>query len=46
MNIKFLAENMKKMCFLKGYEVPDYWAIGEVYERLIEDVSQENVLES
>lgn len=22
------------------YEVPDYWAIGEVYERLIEDVSE------
>lgn len=21
------------------YEVPDYWAIGEVYERLIEDIS-------
>jgi hypothetical protein len=21
------------------YEVPDYWTIGEVYERLIEDVS-------
>ena len=24
------------------YEVPDYWTIGEVYERLIEDVSGEN----
>lgn len=23
------------------YEVPDYWTIGEVYERLIEDVCQE-----
>lgn len=23
------------------YEVPDYWTIGEVYERLIEDVSEE-----
>ena len=22
------------------YEVPDYWTIGEVYERLIEDVSE------
>ena len=21
------------------YQVPDYWTIGEVYERLIEDVS-------
>lgn len=30
------------------YEVPDYWTIGEVYERLIEDVSEksgENVLQ-
>ena len=24
------------------YEVPDYWTIGEVYERLIEDVSEDN----
>lgn len=24
------------------YTVPDYWTIGEVYERLIEDVSGEN----
>lgn len=24
------------------YEVPDYWTIGEVYERLIEDVSGED----
>lgn len=23
------------------YEVPDYWTIGEVYERLIEDVSED-----
>ena len=22
------------------YEVPDYWTIGEVYERLIEDISE------
>lgn len=35
-------DNVKKC----RYEVPDYWAIGEVYERLIEDVSQENVLET
>ncbi len=28
------------------YEVPDYWTIGEVYERLIEDVSgEENVVD-
>lgn len=26
------------------YEVPDYWTIGEVYERLIEDVMQEDVI--
>ena len=24
------------------YEVPDYWTIGEVYERLIEDISEDN----
>lgn len=28
------------------YEVPDYWTIGEVYERLIEDISQDNVVEN
>lgn len=30
------------------YEVPDYWTIGEVYERLIEDVfenSQQSIIE-
>lgn len=27
------------------YEVPDYWTIGEVYERLIEDISGENYSE-
>ena len=26
------------------YEVPDYWTIGEVYERLIEDVVGEDVI--
>lgn len=26
------------------YEVPDYWAIGEVYERLIEDVCEDDVI--
>ncbi|MCM1101659.1 MAG: hypothetical protein NC079_07815 [Clostridium sp.] len=25
------------------YEVPDYWIIGEVYERLIEDIVKEDV---
>jgi hypothetical protein len=24
------------------YEVPDYWTIGEVYERLIEDISEQS----
>ena len=24
------------------YEVPDYWTIGEVYERLIQDISEDN----
>ena len=24
------------------YEIPDYWRIGEVYERLIEDVSEDS----
>ena len=24
------------------YEVPDYWTIGEVYERLIEDICSDN----
>jgi len=29
------------------YEVPDYWTIGEVYERLIEDISNEdNIIET
>ena len=26
------------------YEVPDYWTIGEVFERLIEDVATQDVL--
>lgn len=25
------------------YEVPDYWTIGEVYERLVEDISEDGV---
>ncbi len=28
------------------YEAPDYWTIGEVYERLIEDVAGEDILVS
>lgn len=27
------------------YEVPDYWTVGEVYGRLIEDIDQDNVIE-
>ena len=27
------------------YEVPDYWTIGEVYERLIEDVTEGNIID-
>lgn len=26
------------------YEVPDYWTIGEVYERLIEDIAVEDTI--
>lgn len=33
-------DNVKKC----KYEVPDYWTIGEVYERLVEDVSQNDVI--
>lgn len=25
------------------YEVPDYWTIGEVYERLVEDIAENNI---
>ena len=25
------------------YDIPDYWTIGEVYERLIEDISEDNI---
>ena len=28
------------------YEVPDYWTIGDVYGRLIEDVIKENVIDT
>jgi len=35
-------DNVKKC----KYEVPDYWTIGEVYERLIEDVTQGDVVET
>lgn len=35
-------DNIKKC----KYEVPDYWTIGEVYERLIEDVVQNDLMET
>ena len=28
------------------YDVPDYWTIGDVYGRLIEDVAKENVVDT
>ena len=28
------------------YEVPDYWTIGEVYGRLIEDIKKDNTIEA
>lgn len=31
----------EKMC---QYEVPDYWTIGEVYERLIEDIGTDETI--
>lgn len=53
--IERVAEEYIEMCkILSGdfdnvshcrYEVPDYWTIGEVYERLIEDVCTGDVLE-
>ena len=35
-------DNVKKC----KYRVPDYWIIGEVYERLIEDVVQNDIMET
>lgn len=35
-------DNVKKC----KYEIPDYWTIGEVYERLIEDVSQSDPVQT
>ena len=28
------------------YDVPDYWTIGEVYERLIEDVCEDDLIKT
>ena len=33
-------DNVAKAC----YEIPDYWTMGEVYERLIEDVGQDETI--
>ena len=35
-------DNVKKC----KYEVPDYWTIGDVFGRLIEDVAKENVVDT
>jgi len=42
-NIPIGEFDNKKCC---KYEVPDYWTIGEVYERLIEDVCGDNLIET
>jgi hypothetical protein len=36
-NIQIDSYDNVKKC---RYEVPDYWTIGEVYQRLIEDISE------
>lgn len=35
-------DNVKKC----RYDVPDYWTIGEVYERLIEDIAETDVIDA
>ena len=50
--IEKIADELVSLYGLKGgsfdnvshcrYEVPDYWTIGEVYERLVEDICAEN----
>lgn len=52
--IEKTADDFVVMCDIPGgsfdnvasckYEVPDYWTIGEVYERLIEDVCDDDVI--
>ncbi len=54
--IDSVAEEFINMCSIKTgnfdnvsackYEVPDYWTIGEVYERLIEDVQTEKNIDN
>lgn len=51
-----VADDFITMCNIKSgdydnvreckYEVPDYWTIGEVYERLIEDIAENDVIEA
>ncbi|MDO5388360.1 MAG: hypothetical protein Q4F63_03915 [Clostridia bacterium] len=51
-----VADDFITMCNIKSgdydnvreckYEVPDYWTIGEVYERLIEDIGENDVIEA
>lgn len=51
-----VADDFITMCNIKSgdydnvreckYEVPDYWTIGEVYERLIEDIEENDVIEA
>lgn len=42
-NIPIGAYDNVKKC---KYEVPDYWTIGDVYGRLIEDVEENNVIDT
>ena len=54
--IDSVAEEFINMCSIKTgdfdnvakckYEGPDYWTIGEVYERLIEDVQPDENVDS
>lgn len=51
-----VADDFITMCNIKSgdydnvreckYEVPDYWTIGEVYERLIEDIAENDVIDA
>ena len=39
---KFFLIHRKRKIWLWRYMLPDYWTIGEVYERLIEDICGDN----
>ena len=53
--IEKVADDYIRMCNIPAgeydnvkqckYDVPDYWTIGDVYGRLIEDVAKDNVVE-